>query len=374
MKIVSATVIAALTATLACPAATAQQDTLRADTEAIRQAGGIGVLTRVDDQHGTRSVTAGVAERNTTRAMPAATHFRIGSATKTFTATVVLQLAAEGKLSLEDSIEQWLPDVLQGNGYDGRTVTLRQLLRHQSGIFDYSEDTQFAADMYTVRGFSEHRYDAFTAQQLVGLALRNPPRFAPGSKHEYSNTNYVLLGMVITKVTGTPWEKQILDRILRPLNLRETTLPGHDPRLPTPYVHGYELLDGSPERTDTTEFTVSWGDAAGALISTAQDLNTFYRALLSRQLLPPDQLRQMQDTVPVGFDDWPGAGYGLGLVRFPLSCGGAYWGHGGDAPGFRTRQGVSADGRRSVTIFVTTRTAAIEKATWTLLDHALCGR
>ena len=152
----------------------------------------------------------------------------IGSITKTFVATVVLQLAAEGRLSLNDSVQKWLPGVITGHGYHPAQITIRQLLQQTSGIRDYTSDPRFQ----TARALAQ----TWRPQQLVNIALRLGP---PVHGWLYSNTNYILLGMIIQKVTGHSPITEIRRRILAPLGLHDTSFPLTSKQIPAPYAHGY---------------------------------------------------------------------------------------------------------------------------------------
>ncbi|WP_455362484.1 serine hydrolase domain-containing protein [Streptomyces sp. SYSU K21746] len=337
------TVVAAAVATTAfvTPAAAADARPAGSGHDATRQAieaavrdGVPGVVAQVQDRNGTWTGTAGVADRRTGRERHAADRYRVGSITKTFVATVLLQLEAEGRVDLDDTVEKWLPGLVRGNGHDGRSITLRQLLNHTSGIYSYTSDPGFVRDVFG-EGFFEHRYDTWTPRQLVGLAMTHRPDFAPGTSWNYSNTNYVVAGLVIEKVTGRPYGSEIERRILRPLGLRATSVPGTSARMPKPSGRAYSKLSDDPAATkihDVTELNPSIAGAAGEMISNSSDLQRFYRALLRGKLLPKQQLKEMTTTVAVS-DELPGFRYGLGLTQQKLSCGKDVWGHGGGIHG-----------------------------------------
>lgn len=174
-----------------------------------------GALARARDRHGVWNGTAGTADLDTGRARGADDRFRIGSVTKTFVATVLLQLQGERRIDLDDTIDQHLPGLVDGHGHDGTAITLRQLLNHTSGISNYTADPEFRRRAFGEE-FLDHRYDTWKPGQLVAVAMRHAPDFAPGTSWNYSNTNYILAGMVIEKVTGHGWEKEVERRILRP--------------------------------------------------------------------------------------------------------------------------------------------------------------
>ncbi|WP_338676688.1 serine hydrolase domain-containing protein [Streptomyces sp. SCSIO 30461] len=288
---------------------------------------------------------AGVADRTTGRERRPEDRFRVGSITKTFVATVVLQLEAEGRLSLDDTVERWLPGLVRGNGNDGRAITLRQLLNHSSGLYSYTEDPGFSEKVFGP-GFFEHRYDTYTPRELVRLAMGHRPNFAPGTGWQYSNTNFTLAGLVIEKATGRPYGSEVERRILRPLGLRGTSVPGVRPWLPGPSGRAYSTLVGpQPSHTihDVTELNPSAAGSAGEMISTTGDLNRFYRVLLGGRLLPKAQLKKMTTTLSTG-EDAPNLRYGLGLMAVKLSCGKEVWGHGGGIHGSSSGAVVTRDG------------------------------
>ncbi|MCM2580433.1 serine hydrolase domain-containing protein [Streptomyces meridianus] len=291
------------------------------------RAPGAAALSR--DQYGPRFASAGFSDLESRRIPLEGDRFRAGSITKTFVATVVLQLVDEGKLSLDDTVEKHLPGLVRGRGNDGRTVTVAQLLGHTSGLFDYVDDPALHARTFG-RKFPEHRYDTRTPRELVRTALRHPPYFAPGKGHHYSNTDYVLLGMIIARATGRSYAEEITARIIEPLRLTGTSLPGTDSSIPQPHGRAYSLRPGSHRLVDSTELNPSTAGAAGEAISTLGDLNRFLRSLLKGELLPARELRRMQDT------SHSRGTYGLGLVPLRLPCGRdtlMLWGHNGSING-----------------------------------------
>ncbi|MEU2154342.1 serine hydrolase domain-containing protein [Streptomyces sp. NPDC019396] len=294
---------------------------------------------------------AGVADRTSGRERRSGDSFRVGSITKTFVATVILQLEAEGRLSLDDTVERWLPGLVRGNGNDGRSITLRQLLNHTSGLYNYTEDPGFVAKTFGP-GFFEHRYDTFTPRALVGLAMGHRPDFAPGADWKYSNTNFILAGLVIEKATGRAYGTEVERRILRPLGLRGTSVPGTRASMPGPSGRAYSILVG-PQPNDTihdvTELNPSAAGSAGEMISTTGDLNRFYRALLAGRLLPKEQLKKMTTTLPTD-EDSPNLRYGLGLMALKLSCGKEVWGHGGGIHGSASGAVATRDGGHALAL------------------------
>lgn len=317
----------------------------RAAMEAQVKAGIPGVLGQTRNGSEIWTASSGVADLTTRRPRRDQDRFRIGSVSKAFTSVVLLQQEAEGRIDLDDTVDHWLPGTVRGNGHDGRLITVRQLLNHTSGIYNYTSDPGFREKITT--GFLEHRYDTFTPTQLVGLATAHEPSFRPGTSWGYSNTNYVLAGMIVAKISGRSYAEEIERRVIKPLGLRATTLPGTSPRIPGPHGRGYSKLEDTPDAKiyDTTELNPSWGGAAGEIISTAGDLNRFYRALLGGELLPRAQQRELLTTVPTG-SGVPG-GYGLGVSSLRLSCGADVWLHDGGIHGSVTLATSSADGRHT---------------------------
>lgn len=293
----------------------------------------------------TTSLVAGSSRVGAQVPVPPDGRVRAGSNTKTFTAIVVMQLVAEGKVKLDAPVEDYLPGLLRGEGIDGHDITVRRLLQHTSGLPNYTK-------YLGVADFSAIQHKFFQAHDLLAAALAHPADFAPGTKWEYSNTNYVVAGLLIERVTGRPVQEQVTERVIRKAGLRDTYWPQvGDQTVQGPHPHGYALSSATNGTlVDATEMDPSWGGAAGQLISTPGDLAELARALLDGKLVPPAQLAEMRKTVDAPV--LPGWRYGLGLFSVPLSCGGVYWGHGGDIDGYETRGGATEDGR-SVGLAVT---------------------
>ncbi|MCF3120402.1 beta-lactamase family protein [Streptomyces arenae] len=330
------------------PAATGHRATQRAMDAAVR-AGTPGVTAHARDARGTWSAASGVGNLRTGEPRGKNDRFRVGSITKTFVATVLLQMEAEGRLSLDDSVEEHLPGLVRGNGNDGRAITVRQLLNHTSGLFDYLADEKYVETYLLGEGYLTHRYDTLPPEKHVGVALAHQPLFEPGAEHRYSNTNYILAGLIVESVGGRTYEEEVRDRIIRPLGLKATSNPGNGIHLPRPSSRGYsKLFQDKPDRTDDiTEMNGSQGWGDGDIISSAADLNRFYNALLRGRLLPPKQLKAMKTVArPPGTPD---AEYGLGLARYTTSCGTELWGHGGAMVGWLTMAVSTEDGRHQLT-------------------------
>ncbi|OAR24402.1 serine hydrolase [Streptomyces sp. ERV7] len=271
--------------------------------------------------------------------------FRAGSVTKSFVATVVLQLAAEGRLRLDDTVEQHLPGLIRGHGNDGRHLTLRSLLSHTSGLFPYTADSTAPVPL--------------TPSQAVHTALTHSP--GPLGAYAYSNTNYVVLGMVVQQVTGHPYADEAERRIITPLRLTGTSFPGARTTLPTPHSRAY-----SPDGQDVTALDPRPAGAAGELISTLADLSRFYAALLGGALLPAPQRRELLDTAATH------GVYGLGVYPRRLSCGLTVWGHNGHISGSVVRAAATADGRRTAVFRINTDLSISPSLELSLLDAEFC--
>jgi len=349
------------------------QDELQRDLDAIRNKGSVGVQARVTLDGEVLVATSGVANVQTREPVPENGRYRIASTTKTFVATVVLQLVGEGSLSLDDTVEEHLPGVVSGGGHDGSAITIHDLLQHTSGIYDYNHDEAWNP-FNALETFEERRFYHYEPEELVAVAMRHPPIFEPGTARSYSNTNYVLVGMIIEAVTGNPWPEEVRNRIIEPLGLAQTTV-SNDAQMPEPHARGYyQFPDGGP-LVDVTLLDPSAGDAGGAIISTPEDVTRFFSALLGGELLSSELLAEMQDSVPEG-----DGRYGLGLGWSPLSCGGGYWRHGGAVPGYLSYEGFSEDGSHGVVLSVSSWRAddvanyAQDEASFELIDNVFCKR
>ncbi|MGY3682743.1 serine hydrolase domain-containing protein [Streptomyces sp. TE33382] len=362
---------------------------LGADAEAVVATGATAVVAEVQGPHGSRTASAGTADLTDPGAeVPHGAAYRIGSDTKTFTATVALQLIGEGRLALDDTVERWLPGLVRGNGNDGTRITVSHLLGQTSGLNDYLAASPDAARAFTPEGYHRSRFRSQTAREQLAAALAGPPQWlpdpvdSPGNRRRwgYSNTNYTLMGLVIEEVTGHPWAQEIHDRIIGPLGLRHTSSPGTSPYVPGPTARAYTRFPGEDGLTDTT--LTYGGGADGCLISTAHDHGRFLRALMSGRLLRPAQLAAMKETVAAdGWIDVPGVRYGLGIAWRPVAGSrGGIWFHGGTHLGVVSESGVTPDGARAATSGTFTLRMggagqdAQDRAARRLVDRALTGR
>ncbi|GGO40656.1 serine hydrolase domain-containing protein [Streptomyces lasiicapitis] len=330
---------AATTETRAAESAgTADHARLKALLHRLTTVDGVpGALAEVRDRRGSTVLTSGLANVKSQAPVHPDSRFRIGSLTKMFTATAVLQLVGEHRVGLDAPVERYLPGVVRGHGNDGRVITVRQLLQHTSGLPDFLDHLK---PQDILKDPLVHR----DPRDLVNLALEHPRVFEPGTDWDYSNTGYLLAGMIIEKVTGHSYAEEIRERIIEPLRLRETYVP-RSSAIPGPHPRGYARPGKDAPLLDVTRIDPSVGGTAGGVISSGTDINRFLGALLRGDLLRPAELRHMMKTRPTGNED--GRAYGLGLESRPLPGGGLYWGHTGDFLGFETMAGATADGRQA---------------------------
>ncbi|MER7760799.1 serine hydrolase domain-containing protein [Streptomyces sp. NPDC097619] len=314
------------------------------------EAGVTGVQLRVDDRRGEWTGSAGLAELGGTAAPPVDGLIRIGSTTKTFTAVLVLQLVAEGRIGLDDPVA----DHLSSFGLD-RRITVRMLLGHTSGIFNftgeyYEDGTIVPGIVWQGREWVEGRFTARPPEELVRLALSKAPRFEPGADWSYSNTNYVLARLLVEEVTGRPSGEELRRRIVDPLGLTGTFQPGDPARpgtlsdLPGPHAHAYYRYEegGVTETVDVTRQDPSWISGGGDLVSTTRDLHLFVSALVGGRLLPAPLLAAM-------YEAHPKAGYGLGIMVQRTEDGATVLTHNGGAAGHAALMYSTPDGATTLT-------------------------
>ncbi|MFF3850833.1 serine hydrolase domain-containing protein [Streptomyces sp. NPDC002328] len=323
---------------------------LRASLDAIHQAGMYGAFSSVRDGSERWQGAAGVADIDTGRPIRADFEHRIGSITKTFTSVAVLQQVAKGRVDLDAPIGDYLPELVPGER--GREVTVRMLLNHTSGIADYILPAFPKLVEDPAQALNEGRFRKLAPEELVrlGLAAKSP---AARGKHSYANTNYIIAGLLLKKVTGQDPESYITKNVIRKAGLRHTYFP-RSARISGPHAKMYESFYGAIEPArDYSVYDMSWAWTAGAMVSTTNDLNHFYRQLLSGKLLGPAELREMKTTVPAYEPDAGqevGLRYGLGLYTLKVPSGGWYWGHDGGVFGAGTWAMSTEDGRRQVAL------------------------
>ena len=340
----------------------ARVHSVQADLDSAVDSGAVGAIATLTEGDSETVATSGVADISTRSPMPAdrPQHVRVGSVTKTFTAAIVLQLAAEHEVELDRPIAAYLPGLFSGDSVNGQAITVRQILGHRSGLPELTGspgDSEYRA---------AHDGRTFDPDQVIAEALRQPAQFAPGTRFEYTNTNYLVAGRLIEMVTGHRYSDELRDRITAPLNLSGTYLPATgETGLRAPHPTGYRAIDGV--LTDVTRIEPSLPWSAGALVSTGADLNRFYTALSAGQVVPQPQLEQMLDGVDMGNGD--GMFYGLGLGYTELPCGAQFIGHNGGIFGFSALTGATSAGR-AVTLSYTGTPA--ESDSRSRLTHALC--
>ena len=328
-----------------------EAESLKSRAQGLVDDGYPAALAAVSDAKGeSAGVAVGKGNLETGQAPPMDGEVRIGSNTKTFVAVVVMQMVQEGRVGLDEPIETYLPGLIRGEGIDGSKITVRQLLQHTSGLPEHT-DYYFSSNAAALENIQHY----IPARDLLDVALSKPAAFEPGTQWSYSNTNYIVLGMLIERVSQRPVGEQIDQRIIKKLGLSHTYFPAPGDRsIKGTHPQGYHLsVDGELE--DITEMDPAWAWAAGAMVSTPSELNTFFQAVLDGRLLTQASIDEMKKGVDTGSG---GMVYGLGLFGTPLSCGGTSWGHGGGIPGYETHNAVGPDGT-AVTVAVTALSSAV---------------
>ncbi len=360
MRRIAAAVVLAALASAGCGNQAAHAPPgVRAGLGALVHGGAPGAVLFV--RHGPESYTiaAGVSDTAHRTPMRTGDTFRIGSITKSYTAALVMRLVAQGRIALDDPVSRYRPGLVPNGGH----ISIGELLSHTSGLYNYTDDPAFVAPY--LAGDLHH---SWRPRELVALATAHPPLFAPGARYSYSNTNFVLLGLVLEEVTGATYGRQLRDHILRPLGLGSTSLPTDNGSPPT--ARGYYSAGGASPPEDVTQLVSSFAWSAGAIVATGEDVADFYRALLAGRLVPQLQLDRMEDASGTN------GRYGLGLVPALLSCGPAY-GHNGNYPGYFVLAAGSDDGARQVVLLVNADPTMLSEAAVRemsqLFDDAFCG-
>ncbi|TGN94365.1 serine hydrolase domain-containing protein [Burkholderia sp. USMB20] len=319
-----------------------------------------GAVVYVQSPQGNWLASFGTAVRGTNSPIPTNAHFRIGSVTKTWTGTVILQLVQEGRLRLTDHVSQYVANVPNGD-----TITIEQLLTMRSGLYNYSTSLAFNQSL------DAQPDRVWTIDELLGIAENQPVYFAPGADFRYSNTNTVLLGLIIEQRTGMSAADAIRTRLFAPLGLTETSLPPQDnTALPAPAPRGYqwgtnvETIDGdalSPARqaaakngtlqpTDVTTVNTSWAWTAGSGISTAAELGAYVQRMVGGGYLNADlQAQRLASCTPIDPSNPASASYCMGLAKF-----GTFYGHTGEIPGFNTFAGYDPATKTTIVTWANT--------------------
>ncbi len=331
MKLAIVTTMVAAAVGLTSVPAAAASDVGRPDGAALAAAiAGLpdkdttGALVRVTGDNGGWSGTSGVSDIRTKAPVRPDGSFRIGSTTKVYTAVMVLQLAQENKIDLDEPVQRYLPGVLPA-GYP--PVPVRTLLDHTSGLPSVD-----IPGLYEPEWILAHRYEHWSPRQVVDTALRHPIDFQPGTAQKYTNTAYVTAGMIVEKVTGRSYARNLRDRITVPLGLWRTYYPEDDPRLPNPAARGY--LDVDCELVDVTEMNQSIPGAAGAIISTAAELDKFITGLFDGRLLGPAMMPRLFDVPDLPMVGGGRAVYSQGLMKLEFENGLIVWGKTGSRYGY----------------------------------------
>ncbi|WP_371614730.1 serine hydrolase domain-containing protein [Streptomyces sp. NBC_00454] len=295
--------------------------------------------------------TFGVADKATGAPMGTGLHVRIGSETKTFTVTALLQQVDRGKAGLDDPIGKYVTGVPNGD-----RITLRELAGMRSGLFNYSLDPDF------VKKLQADPEQDFTPQQLLDYSFKHPVQFQPDEKFDYCNTNLILLGLVVEKVTGRPLHEVIAQDVLEPAGLHRTLLPTGT-EFPDPHAQGYSDQTASGRTEDVTDWNPSWAWAAGAMISDLQDLRSWARTLATGTLLTPATQAERLKTTPM---DLPGTGYGLGIFNVQ-----GWIGHNGSLPGYEVLPVYLPEAQATMVLLLNTDSLTGNQEPSTLLGQAI---
>jgi D-alanyl-D-alanine carboxypeptidase len=370
------------TTTEALDAAGQDRPELQKAIEEIVDSGFLGITLRVHDERGEWVGSAGAAELGGTAKPPTNGYVRIGSIAKTFTATLVLQLVADGKVGLDNPVNGYLPEF----GLDER-ITVRMLLQHTSGVFNFTGEVYDDGTIVhgipipygtTGKEWLDNRFKAYRPRDLVELALSRPARFEPGTGWSYSNTNYALARLLIEKVSGRSFAQEMQRLILGPLGLLGTVVPD-GAEIPEPYAHAYYRYEdaGRQKTIDITRQDPSWVSSGGDMISTTQDLATFISALLGGKLLPAPLLAEMCTPHPTGI---PNMDYGLGVFVLTTDAGGTVISHNGASVGHAALMYGTPDGSKTLTAALNcvddadlSIATAFQNAQQRLVNEVFCG-
>jgi len=294
--------------------------------------------------------------RNIKSALPlrAGDRMRQASTSKAFSGAVALSLVSKGVLSLNDNIGERLPELPTS----WHKITLRQLLQHTSGLPNFTTDKDFLAALQA------SPKNPPPPEELLSFVEDDPLNFEPGTSYEYSNSDNIVVGLMVQAATGEPYEQQLQKQVLGPLGLMKTSLP-RGANLRKPFIHGYDNDPSQNPPEDISEVLASgWFWAAGGMVSTPSDFNAFVRGYVGSDLFDLETRARQRQVFEGGRSDPPGPGKnsaGLGIFRYETRCG-TVWGHTGNYPGYTQFMAASPDGRRSVTVSVNEQLSPIQGA------------
>ena len=351
MRLIAALAVAGVLLTGAAPPT--ERELQRAADRLIATSDIPGVITLVEQDSKRAVVASGDAEIGRRKAR-SDDRFWVGSVTKSFVATVVMQLVAEHKLGLEDRVSTLLP----GRIREGRRIRVRNLLNHTSGIPDYMGLEPWRSAV------ARNPRVVISPRRLVSSAARLPLEFPPGSQASYSNTNYLVLAELLQRVTGRSLARLLRERIFEPLGLEATAYESGGRRLGDNQMHGYDVSGSPPTDVSLHGLGGPWAD--GAIVSNAHDLAVFFVALLRGRLVPPRLVEQMAKIAPRSH------GEGMGLYKLPSPCGRWFYGHTGGTPGYVTFAAGSRDGRRFFVVVWNGVSPEAIHAIDTYLDDLIC--
>ncbi|MFF6808027.1 serine hydrolase [Streptomyces sp. NPDC012616] len=353
--VLPATASAASPASLTCPAVSARSahpdPALQAAVACLPSADATAALVRVGGAEGVWRGSSGVHDLESGRPADPTARFRAGSVTKVFTAAVALQLATEGTVDLDRTARSYLPELIPASYGE---VTVRQLLNHTHGI----PAPDFPGT--TVEEAYANRFRVHDPEDMVRSAVSKEREFAPGERQHYLNIGYTVAGLLIERVTGDSYEHQVARRILKPLGLRDTYLPGTDPRIVGPHNHGYQTMrldDGTTGLRDVSVWGTTDGWAAGDIVSTTADLERFTQALFGGRVVRGPLWEEMLTLPKVAdFKSGAPAAYSVGLSMKKLG-GREVWGKTGGRWGYNTAIASTRDGSRTLVYSVNSTNA-----------------
>ncbi|PHQ51498.1 hypothetical protein BLA24_13395 [Streptomyces cinnamoneus] len=334
--------------------------------------GAFAVIRNHDGRGGDQTVALGAADLDG-RPMDAGLRFRVGSNSKAFASVLVMRLAEQGRIDLDEPLRDFLPEGTLPLDWQ---MTGRQVMQHRAGVYDHTDDLLEHTGEETTAAFEQRiRDNVYEPADLVAMSVKHGPQSTPGARYAYSNTDYVLMGLAVEHLTGRPYADVLREWIIEPLRLRQTSFVVPRKAIDGPHATGYLTNDDrSKPLLDSTEQTASWIWSAGAVISTAEDLDRFLTALLAGSaggLVSDGSLRQMPRVLPT-----PTAkiSYGLGVREISLSCG-KVLGHGGIVQGYQTQSFSTPHGERTVVVFANaSNNGAVTQGLMGALEPAFCGK